>query len=126
MAAISIVGVSNLTGNAADGLFIDDGPSLYQRARYRISSFRHGATSLLSTAITQSRDYKENSKVPRIAPGAGLPISRICAKPSIGWHVFCSLFIATGNFALTDPGNTMITKHSRQQAEAAPLQSHVH
>lgn len=73
-AAISIVNLSNLIGNAADGLFIDDGSSSYPRAGYRISSFRHGATSLLTTEITQSRAHKKISMVPHIAPGAALPI----------------------------------------------------
>ena len=73
-AAISNVNVSDLIGNAADGLFIDDGSSSYPRAGYRISSFRHGATSLLTTEITQSRAHKKISRVPHIAPGAALPI----------------------------------------------------
>ncbi len=66
--------VSDLVGNAARGLFIDDGSSSYPRAGYRISSFRHGAASLLTTEITQSRAHKKISRVPHIAPGAALPI----------------------------------------------------
>jgi hypothetical protein len=72
--AISNVNVSDLVGNAADGLFIDDGSSSYPRAGYRISSFRHGAASLLTTEITQSRAHKKISRVPYIAPDAALPI----------------------------------------------------
>jgi transposase len=73
-AAISNVNVSDLIGNAADGLFIDDGSSSYPRAVYRISSFRHGATSLLTTEITQWRAHKKISRIPHIVPDAALPI----------------------------------------------------
>jgi transposase len=69
-AAISNVNVSDLIGNAADGLFIDDGSSSYPRAVYRISSFRHGATSLLTTEITQWRAHKKISRIPHIVPDA--------------------------------------------------------
>lgn len=74
VAAISNVNVSDLMGNAVHRLFVDDGSSSYPRAGYRISSFRHGATSLLTTEITQSRAHKKISRIPLIAPDAALPI----------------------------------------------------
>jgi transposase len=73
-AAISNVNVSDLTGNAARGLFVDDGSSSYPRAGYRISSFRHGAASLLITEITQLRAHKKISRIALVVPGAALPI----------------------------------------------------
>ncbi|WP_323123846.1 hypothetical protein, partial [Burkholderia alba] len=54
--------------------FVDDGSSSYPRAGYRISSFRHGAASLLITEITQSRAHKKIPRIPLIVPGAALPI----------------------------------------------------
>jgi transposase-like protein len=72
--AISNVNVSDLIGNATHGLFIDDGSSSDSRADYRISSFRHGAASLLTTEITQSRAHEKISRVPHIPPSVALPI----------------------------------------------------
>jgi hypothetical protein len=72
--AISNINISDLMGNAVHGLFVDDGSSSYPRAGDRISSFRRGAASLLTTEITQLRAHKKISRGPLIVPGAALPI----------------------------------------------------
>ncbi|BCF95073.1 hypothetical protein PPGU16_81400 (plasmid) [Paraburkholderia largidicola] len=52
--AISSINVSELIGNAIDGLFIDDGSSSYPGTGYRITSFRHG---MLMSTPNCSRSY---------------------------------------------------------------------
>jgi hypothetical protein len=74
VAAISNVNVSDLMGNAVHRLFVDDGSSSYPRAGYRISSFRHGAASLLITEITQLRVRKKILRIPLIVTGIALPV----------------------------------------------------